>query len=394
MGGGCVLDSLSSSLIILTLWLTLLIALANWYAPRRGWLYSMFMLMIIALILSFTSQAILLFYFFFESSLLVIFIIIIGWGYQPERLLASLALVFYTLFASLPLLVAILSLRCQTPVFSFSGALSCGHLTPGGVRTRLSIIWLLAFVVKLPVYFVHLWLPKAHVEAPVSGSIILAGILLKLGGFGFIRVTPLIGPANTIIPLSVWRLIGGVVIRVVCLRHRDIKVLIAYSSVVHIALILVGSLTGSYWGNEGSLIIIIAHGICSSGLFAWANIAYERTHSRGLLINKGTLNISPQNSLWLFVLIVGNFGGPFTINLTGEIILIISALGVGPGLGVIVAGLSFFSAAYSLILYASTQQNSILGAGVPQKLFNCRESLVIFSHVWPIMIMCLCPLIL
>jgi NADH-ubiquinone oxidoreductase chain 4 len=146
---------------------------------------------------------------------------------------------------------------------------------------------------------VHLWLPKAHVEAPVSGSMILAGVLLKLGGYGLVRVFPFLifsGLNFNFIFISI-SLVGGFLISLVCLRQIDIKALIAYSSVAHIGVVLGGLLTLTYWGLRGALTLIIAHGLCSSGLFRLANITYERVGRRSLIINKGLLNFIPRLSL-------------------------------------------------------------------------------------------------
>lgn len=127
--------------------------------------------------------------------------------------------------------------------------------------------------------------------------------------------------------------------------------------------------------------MIVAHGVCSSGLFAWANIRYERSHSRRMALNKGLLNMAPQIRLWRFILVVGNFGGPLTVNLVGEVSLIVGSMGASKGVGLMVAGLSFFSAAYSLILYAATQQGFATSSTGPLSLIRGRERLIIFSHV-------------
>ena len=376
-------DLISISLLILRLWILILIKLRQINHNYLNSLFFIFLILNLRLIFSFSTNSLLFFYVFFEWSLIPIFFIIIGWGYQLERIKSRIYLLIYTLFASLPLLMIILYL---SKINNSMRIIYLPTILFIKINNLSQFFLFLGFLVKFPIFFFHQWLPKAHVEAPVGGSIILAGILLKLGGYGIIRILFLLKTVSVFYFIVLFSLFGGRLLRVVCLINRDIKVLIAYSSVVHISLIISNLFSKNFWRLNGAIIIIVAHGICSSGIFSCANIIYERSHSRIIIINKSNLNYFPIISIFWFLLCIANFGGPFTYNLLGEIILIINLRIFRFSILIFISFISFFSAAYRLVLYSNLQQ------GLNNNLFfninnlSTRERITLFSHSWPLLL--------
>nr|YP_009699979.1 NADH dehydrogenase subunit 4 [Dermestes tessellatocollis]QEK77722.1 NADH dehydrogenase subunit 4 [Dermestes tessellatocollis]QIA46728.1 NADH dehydrogenase subunit 4 [Dermestes maculatus] len=381
---GC--DLLSYSLILLSLWICSLMILASSRIFLMNMYNQLFLFMVLMLMISlyftFSSMNLFVFYLFFEISLIPTLFLIIGWGAQPERIQAGIYLMFYTLFASLPMMVALF--------FIYSKDLTLSMLLFSDYNSFYLFFCLsFVFLIKSPMFFVHLWLPKAHVEAPISGSMILAGVMLKLGGYGMIRLFFMFSSIikmYSYIFISI-SLVGGVLISLICLRQTDMKSLIAYSSVSHMGLVISGLMTLNYWGFCGSFFMMIAHGLCSSGLFCLANISYERLGSRSLFLNKGLMNIMPSLSMWWFLFSACNMAAPPSLNLFGEISLINSLISWSSLTISMLVFISFFSAVYSLYLYSYSQHGKIFSGVYSFYSSSIREFMLLFLHWFPLNIL-------
>lgn len=339
--------------------------------------------LLLVLVIFFLSLDLIIFYLIFEVRLIPTFFLILYWGGNPERLRASYYLILYILLISFPLLFYIFKIYMYSYRLRFIIVIrKLGLMTISFWRY---IIIYMAFYIKIPMFFFHIWLPKAHVEAPVYGSMILAGILLKIGRYGLVRLIMMFIKRRILYNYMILRIriVGRVLVRIVCLVQIDIKSLVAYSSVVHMNVILGALFTLFKLGGVGGYIIIIAHGLCSSGMFYIVNLYYIRTRRRLLILNKGIINKITIISLWWFLLCVINFSYPFSINFIREIIILGVLVNWDYLIVVYIGLICFFRGAYSLYLFRYIQH----GGGFIEMNFKrgvLKEYIVLFIHIYPL----------
>nr|YP_010693578.1 NADH dehydrogenase subunit 4 [Scolytoplatypus sinensis]WCB99769.1 NADH dehydrogenase subunit 4 [Scolytoplatypus sinensis] len=377
------MDNISYLMVNLSIWVTLLMILASGVLYKDKLFFKLFLFMalgmLIFLVFTFLSMNIFLFYLFFEMSLIPIFFMIMGWGAQPERLMAGIYLMFYTLILSIPMMLVLFYIYIETYTMEFYFLPQCSYM--------LSYLCMnMVFFVKIPMYMIHLWLPKAHVEAPIAGSMILAGVMLKLGGYGLMRVMKLfllISKVYNFIFITI-SLVGGVIISFMCLRQSDMKMLIAYSSVSHMGVALAGILSLNLMGYQGGLMMMLAHGLSSSGMFCLANVIYERSFSRSLYLNKGVLNILPNLTFWWFLISSSSMSSPLSLNLISEISLINSLISYSWDVAVFLFIMVMFSAVYTLFLYSYTQHGKLIISKFYFSSLVIREHLLFALHWIPL----------
>nr|YP_009341846.1 NADH dehydrogenase subunit 4 [Mindarus keteleerifoliae]AKM70087.1 NADH dehydrogenase subunit 4 [Mindarus keteleerifoliae] len=375
------MDMFSYLMFMLSLWILGLVYISSINLKFNYFMYFNFLMFIFVFIFFFCffTNNLMIFYIFYEMNLIPIIILIYGWGYQFERFKAGFYLFIYMIFFSLPFFSILIDLNNYNFMFMYY----YNYLSDLNLFNYFFLMMI--FLVKMPLFLFHIWLPKAHVEAPISGSMILAGIMLKLGGFGLFHVLNMIFKINLkynfyLISLC---LIGMFILSLVCFFQSDLKILIAYSSVVHMGLVIIGLLTLNSWGYFGSLILMVGHGLCSSGLFCLSNICYMRFKSRSIFLNKGLINIYPFLSFWWFMLCSSNMSFPPSLNLFGELFLLMSLMIWLDYLYLLYFMLMILMFLYSLYLYIYTQYGKLLFSMNYLSHINLSEYLLLFLHWLP-----------
>ncbi len=375
-------DGISLFMILLSTFLTPLCILASWENIKtniKEYMLS-FLFLETVMIGMFASIDILLFYIFFEAVLIPMYLIIGIWGGE-RRIYASFKFFLYTLLGSVLMLIAIIVIYTNTGIMNIQDLQ--GNYFDKSTQKFLWLAFFASFAVKIPMWPFHTWLPDAHVEAPTAGSVILAGVLLKMGGYGFIRFSLGMLPEATafFIPLIMTlSIIAIVYTSLVALAQEDIKKLIAYSSVAHMGIVTIGIFLVNQQGLEGAMIQMISHGVVSAALFLCVGVIYDRMHTRQISFYGGLVNKMPTYATVFMIFMLASVGLPGTSGFIGELLVILGAfkvstfIAIGASLGIIL------SAVYMLYLY----KRIIFGVITNEKLkdildLDLREKIMLIS---------------
>jgi NADH-quinone oxidoreductase subunit M len=399
-------DGISLPLIVLTAFMTVTVVIAGWTVieSRPAQYYAAFLIMEGLMIGVFSASDALLFYFFWEAMLIPMFLIIGIWG-GPRRVYATIKFFLYTFLGSVFMLVALIYMYVKAGSYSIA-ALQALPLTLAEQRW-IFVAFLLAFAVKVPMFPVHTWLPDAHVEAPTGGSVILAAIMLKMGGYGFLRFSLPVAPDASreldllVIVLS---LIAVIYIGFVALVQQDMKKLIAYSSIAHMGFVTLGAFVlyeivrstgtvqGAAMGLDGALVQMVSHGLISGALFLCVGVLYDRLHSRQIADYGGVVNTMPVFATFMVLFALANTGLPGTSGFVGEFLVIIASFRASFWYAALAAVTLILGACYTLWLV----KRVVFGAVASPKVaaladLNGREFLVLGAlalavllvGVWP-----------
>jgi len=357
-------DGISILFVMLTTFLMPLTIAACWGVERRVKDYMIAFLVLETLMIGvFTALDLILFYLFFEGGLIPMFLIIGIWG-GKRRIYAAFKFFLFTFLGSVLMLVALVTMALQAGTTDIPTLLShdfpAGPITllgwqiAGGMQTLLFLAFFASFAVKLPMWPVHTWLPDAHVEAPTAGSVVLAAILLKMGGYGFLRFSLPMFPiaADLLAPLVLWlSVIAIVYTSLVALAQEDMKKLVAYSSVAHMGFVTMGIFAANQQGIDGAIFQMLSHGFISGALFLCVGVIYDRMHTREIDAYGGLVQRMPAYALVFMFFTLANVGLPGTSGFVGEVLTLAGIFQVNTWVAFVAATGAILSAAYALWLY-------------------------------------------